>query len=878
MTEQAFPNYTQVSRWLPKPLWWIFRGLGLAIAAITIGLLFLQPETGLTLFWQLLIPALPLSFALFPGLWRNICPMALLNQLPRQFGFSRELTLSPSLRSIALFVSVALFLLFIFFRQPLFNSHAGWLATIILLALAVAFIGGLIFKGRSGWCGTFCPLAPIQKAYGHAPLLLVPNGYCPTCVGCQKNCYDFNPRAAIFSDLQDQDVWWSDQRKFFIGLLPGLIFGYFTTTFQYDAPIQDYLLSFLFPILISLGLFYALHNLLQVNFFRLSSLFSMTALSIFYWFAFPVMAAGLDSLFQITVPDSVIQGLQFTVPAVSLIVLIRGLISERSFKLSQQAKSNASLGKGVKKLKNALSQTGQLAPVVEQSSGTQMMLRPGQTLLDALEENELPIMSGCRMGMCGSDPVVITEGKDNLPPPDENELNTLKRLGLEGKARLACCCKPTARVVVDLEADPKQVESTADADEDATAIDDENAFKVIIIGNGIAGISTAEELRKLDSECKITLIGKEPYHFYNRMGLEAVVHGRSALQGLYLIKEEWYQRSSIDCWLNTLVTGIDREQHQVELGTGEKISYNKLVLATGANAFVPNTPAFQQPGVFVLRNAEDALDIRAHVQQHNCRRAVVLGGGVLGIEAADAMLQLGLSVNLVHADAMLMNRQLDLRAAVILKTFLQNRGIRVHLNHSIGNIKTMDEQMQVILDDGKAVIADLVLLCIGVRSETTLAKSAQLEVNRGVIVNQQMQTSDEDIYCVGDAAELPGAIGGLWNVGSEQGKIAARSLLGQEAVYQLQSLPPVQLKVRGIDLKSFGSFSDIPQDAESIESGEAENFSWRHVLLHNGKVIAGVFINSPVAANAAIVASKSANHYSRKMIEEMLYQEIETVA
>jgi NAD(P)H-nitrite reductase large subunit len=382
--------------------------------------------------------------------------------------------------------------------------------------------------------------------------------------------------------------------------------------------------------------------------------------------------------------------------------------------------------------------------------------------------------------------------------------------------------------------------------------------QVIIIGNGIAGISTAESIREQDSECRIILITREAYHFYNRMGLEKVLYGRTAMQGLYLMKKEWYERNDIDFWLNTQVIWIDVKGKNIKLGTGETVNYDKLVLATGAKAFVPEQEGYQLPGVFTLRSAEDALNIRSWVQQKQAKRAIVLGGGVLGVEAAEALLQLGLKVSLIHTDAYLMNRQLDKKSSTILDTFLRNKGIRVFTNNRIDKIEPSGEMLKVRLKDRKILVTDIILLCIGVRSDTELAKKAGLKINRGVVVDATMQTSNPDIFCVGDAAELPGAMGGLWSVGSDQGKVAANVLLGGDKQYQLQNLPAVQLKVSGIDLKSFGSF-ESDEDVESVYSGTNTSNRWCHVRVKQGHLVAGVFVNSPMAANAAMSASKKSD-------------------
>ena len=871
MQKEAFPNYTQLTPLVPGVIWWILRGLTLGLTLFVIFLLFVAPETGLVLIWQLLIPLLPLSFAVIPGLWRNICPMAMLNQLPRQFGLSREHTLSPTWRKIALYVSVIVFIGFILFRHPLLNHSGMVLGAILIAALLLALLGGFVFKGRSGWCGTFCPLAPLQKAYGHAPLILVRNGYCETCLGCQKNCYDFNPRAAFFSDIDDSEPEWSEQRKFFIAFLPGLIVAFFNSSFSSQTGIVDYLQQMLLPPMVTVGAFYLLHNLLHINFFRLASIFAMTALGIFYWYGIPVVNVGLGKLFAFTLDAAVVELLQYSIPATGLLVGARSLISERHYRQSRQATSRASLGKGVEVLKSALSQTSSMASVLERSSGKQFLVPSGQSLLDALDANEIPIMSGCRMGMCGSDPVVVVEGHENLDPPDENELNTLRRLGLEGKARLACCCRPKAAITIDLDTNPTESTVLEETQKEVDVLESGKP-RIVIVGNGIAGISTAEHIREQQSDYEVIMISNEPYPFYNRMGLESVVYGRTAMQSLFLIKEDWYQSNRINTWLNTQVSAVDAQAHRISLGTGEEIDYDKLVLATGARAFVPDQACFRLPGVFTLRSAEDALTIRRWVQQSDSKRAIVLGGGVLGVEAAEALLQVGMKVTIVHHAEFLMNRQLDMHAAVILKTFLGNKGVRVVTGTGIETITESGDMKQVFLEDGRVLATDIVLLCIGVRPNVDLAKSAGLETNRGIVVDQQMRTSNPDIFCVGDAAELPGALGGLWSVGSEQGKIAANAIFDGERSYQTQALPPVQLKVSGIDLKSFGNL-DNGETSESYTEGDLAKHTWKHLCIDNGRPVGGVFVNSPVAAAAAINASrKSGITLSAQDIQDILHK------
>ena len=222
-----FANYTQRPKQGSDALWLALRVAVLALAAGEVALLFVRPQLGLAIFWTVAVPLLPGLWAIAPGLWRQVCPMAFLNQLPRSLGVEVRRALPSSARYWSYIVAVALLVAMVALRRPLLNVEGWATGAMCALALALALAGGFAFKGRSGWCGTFCPLAPVQRSHGQAPVLVVRNGYCPTCVGCQKNCLDFNPRAAIHGDLADNDPRHATQRLWFMAMLPGLIAGYF---------------------------------------------------------------------------------------------------------------------------------------------------------------------------------------------------------------------------------------------------------------------------------------------------------------------------------------------------------------------------------------------------------------------------------------------------------------------------------------------------------------------------------------------------------------------------------------------------------------------------------------------------------------------------
>jgi len=191
-----FPNYTQIPTKVPLKVWHLFRALSITFAVFIVLILFLYPDKGLFIIWKLLFPLLPIVFLFIPGLWRNICPLAALNQLPRLFGFSRGLNPSNRIKEYGYVIGISMFFILASSRKVVFNESGIASAFLIFSALTFAFIGGIIYKGKSGWCSTICPLLPVQRLYAQTPFVTVPNSHCKPCQGCAKNCYDFNPSVA----------------------------------------------------------------------------------------------------------------------------------------------------------------------------------------------------------------------------------------------------------------------------------------------------------------------------------------------------------------------------------------------------------------------------------------------------------------------------------------------------------------------------------------------------------------------------------------------------------------------------------------------------------------------------------------------------------
>lgn len=839
---EFFANYTRIPTRIPDAVWMALRFLVLGLTFVEIGLLFARPALGLRLFWGVAVPCLPGLFAVAPGLWRQLCPMAFANQLPRMLGFSRALTLPAKLRFWSYATAIGVLVSLVSIRSLVLNQTGWAVGVMCATSMLLAFIGGVFFKGRSGWCGTFCPIAPVQRSHGQAPLIVVRNGYCPTCVGCQKNCFDFNPRAAIFGDLGDNDQRHSTQRMIFMSLLPGLIWGYYNVAGALEQGFAHYLLVLAGSALFSTGLFFTLRSLLNITAYRLATAFGLSALLIYYYFAGPVLVNAVSGLAGMAPPGWLVDASRFIAVPIAAGVLLSAVRAEFAYLALEAAGTQVRVDTG--KVQAAREHDAAGIQITERRSGKTFSAKGDQTLLEAMEAAGVPIDFGCRSGLCGADPVGIVDGHAHLNAPGEEELATLRRLGLEGRARLACSCRATGKVTIDR--DPRSVppvvpEQTAEPKPDRAAA--AGIGRVLIIGNGVAGITVAESLRRESPSVQITVVADEPHHFYNRMSIGRVIYNQTSMDGMYLVPDSWYKDNNVTVWLNTVAVAIDRAAKVVRLGTGESLSYDRLALATGAKAAPPGPGFLGHGNGFVLRSAADAQAIRAAIQRFGAKKAIVIGGGVLGIEAAEAMTHLGLRVTILQRGKRLMDRQLDAEGAQLLTMYLAHQGVDTFTECRVAGFEGDERLRAVRLEDGRVLAADLFMACAGIEPNAELARDAGLAVDRGIKVDACMRTSDPDIFAVGDVAEAAKGLGGLWPIAVDQGRTAVAAMLGSET-HAAEPRIVLQLKSEGIDLRSFGTLDPVPDGCEVLTAAGGGVVWWR-LVLRGGTVVGAVFVGPP---------------------------------
>ena len=322
----------------------------------------------------------------------------------------------------------------------------------------------------------------------------------------------------------------------------------------------------------------------------------------------------------------------------------------------------------------------------------------------------------------------------------------------------------------------------------------------VILGNGAAGFYAAQEIRKRDRTGRIIMVSNEPYPSYNRPMLTKAIVSRLTAGQIGIVEPEWYSGQRIELMLGKEAVRIDPAEGEVELSDGSSLCYDQLIYALGSECFIPPIPGSSLPEVVAVRRLSDVERLEGLMETGTC--AVVIGGGVLGLEAAWEIKKAGLSVAVLEAMPMLMGRQLDEEAGEWLKRAVEKSGIRIRTGAGVTSIDGEEKVTGVTLSDGETLPADLVVISAGIRANTYLAEQAGLETNRGVIVNERMETSIPGIYACGDCAEYEGVNYAIWPQAVEQGRTAGAAAAGEDAVY-VRSEP--SLTFRGMHTELFAA-------------------------------------------------------------------------
>jgi nitrite reductase (NADH) large subunit len=365
-------------------------------------------------------------------------------------------------------------------------------------------------------------------------------------------------------------------------------------------------------------------------------------------------------------------------------------------------------------------------------------------------------------------------------------------------------------------------------------------LNVVIVGNGVAGVTAARIIREKNPETRVSIYTDESYHYYPRPRLYEVLSGEANPQEVYMFSEEWYEKKGITVHLNKKALGIDVDRKELLLEDGSRVIYGKLLLANGGHSFVPPIKGVEKTGVFTLRTIKDVLNIKKFTEK--TEKVIVIGGGLLGLEFASSLRKLGQQVTVVELFSRLLPRQLDSDGATILKNRIASRGIDIVLGAKTVEILGKETVSGILLDSGETISGDLVLISAGIRSNTELALEAGIKVNRGVVVDGHLRTSAGDVYAVGDVAEFEGRVYGIIPAALEQATIAAATMLGEEDNVYAGTVPSNTLKVVDVELTSVGLVNPEEPRYEEIKKTDKKKAVYKKLVLDQGKIVGAILL------------------------------------
>lgn len=362
--------------------------------------------------------------------------------------------------------------------------------------------------------------------------------------------------------------------------------------------------------------------------------------------------------------------------------------------------------------------------------------------------------------------------------------------------------------------------------------------RLVVVGNGMAGMRTVEELLALAPDLyDITVFGAEPHGNYNRILLSPVLAGEKTVDDIMLHTRDWYVRHGITLLAGDPVVTIDRPRRLVRSLSGRELRYDRLLLATGSRPFIVPVPGHQLDGVIAFRDIQDVETMLAAARAH--RHAVVIGGGLLGLEAANGLLRQGMDVTVVHLGDALMDRQLDPSAAALLKQTLERRGLRILLSANTREIVGDTRVTGVRFADGSEIPADLVVMAAGVRPNAELARQAGLHCERAIVVDDTLQTFDPRIYAVGECVQHRQATFGLVAPIWDQARVCAAHLAGAGHRRYVQQATATRLKVSGVDLYSAGDIVG-GEDSEDLVLRDPRRGIYKRLVLQHGRLTGAV--------------------------------------
>ncbi len=400
--------------------------------------------------------------------------------------------------------------------------------------------------------------------------------------------------------------------------------------------------------------------------------------------------------------------------------------------------------------------------------------------------------------------------------------------------------------------------------------------RYVIVGNGVAGITAAQTIVRADPSAEVHIFCAEPYPYYRRPRLWEFIAGEVEQDVLYFRPPEWYAERGILLHLGVRATSLDPAAHRLTLeGHGRRpapaksVEYDRLLLATGGRPFVPPFEGTAREGVFTLRTLDDALAMKTYAR--DVRSAAVIGGGLLGLETARALRTAGLETTVIEFAPYLLPRQLDAEGAQVLQALLEAQGLHILTDAATEAILGHEHATGVRLKDGRVVNGELVLVSTGIRSRVELAREAGLEVNRGVVVDEQLRTSGSDVYAAGDAAEFEGRVYGIIPAATEQAQVAAANMVAGGSATYSGTTPANTLKIVGIDLTCLGDATATGDEFIILRKVDAAAGVYRRLTLRDGKIVGAILLGDTQSVRPVkqlIATGRDVSAYGERLLDK----------
>lgn len=397
----------------------------------------------------------------------------------------------------------------------------------------------------------------------------------------------------------------------------------------------------------------------------------------------------------------------------------------------------------------------------------------------------------------------------------------------------------------------------------------ESSLNVVIVGNGIAGITAAKVIKEITPETQVSVFTDENSQYYPRPRLYDVLSGHVKPEDVVMFSEDHYKKSGILIQLNKKASHIDTKNKKLFIDDKTKVSYDKLLLANGAHCFVPPIKGVDKKGVFTLRTINDALRINEFAKK--IKQSIIIGGGLLGLEFASALKKLGQQVTVVELFSRLLPKQLDEKGATILKTKVESHGIDIVLGAKITEVLGNSKVTGIMLENGKKVSGNLLLFSAGIRSNIGLALESGIKTNRGVIVDNQLRTNVDGIYAAGDVVEFEERVYGIIPAAMEQAKIAATNITGKGPESYTGTVLSNTLRVINIEMTSIGIVNPEDKKLEEIQEIDKKKGIYKKLVFDQGKIVGAIFLGdrkNVVPIKKLIAQQRDITRYKDLMLKD----------